>query len=136
VIHDSTDHFRRHPRQSADSDMTLLLPSLAVAFAASCVWLGVRIINRRERWAKWTLVVIVALAYPASRGPWCYLAGMCGTNSPLIKKTMWLYQPLISAEHYLLPESFAERYRAYLGWWRMQGVRTSWRDPPQGLAAR
>ena len=31
-------------------------------FAAGCVWLTLRIINRRERWAKWTLLwLIVAL---------------------------------------------------------------------------
>ena len=29
--------------------MTILLPALAVTFCACCVWLGVRIINRRER---------------------------------------------------------------------------------------
>ena len=51
--------------------MTILLPALAVAFAALCVWLGVRIINRRERWAKWTLVGILSLLalYPFSCGP-------------------------------------------------------------------
>jgi len=38
--------------------MTILLSTLAVAYAAICVWLVVRIINRRERWAKWTAVVL------------------------------------------------------------------------------
>jgi len=37
--------------------MTILLPTLGVAFAAACVWLGVRFVNRRERWAKSTLAV-------------------------------------------------------------------------------
>jgi hypothetical protein len=51
--------------------MSIVLPALAVAFAAFCVWLGVRIVNRRERWAKWTAVVVVALlvGYPLSFGP-------------------------------------------------------------------
>jgi len=51
--------------------MTILLPALAVAFAAFCVWLGVRIVNRRERWAKWTAVAMIALPvlYVASFGP-------------------------------------------------------------------
>jgi hypothetical protein len=51
--------------------MTILLPALAAAFAAFCVWLGVRIFNRRERWAKWTLVNVVGLPvlYVASLGP-------------------------------------------------------------------
>ncbi|MBI3860989.1 MAG: hypothetical protein HY290_03755 [Planctomycetia bacterium] len=42
--------------------MTLLLPTLAVAFAAFCVWLTVRIVNRKERWAKWTLAGTLSLA--------------------------------------------------------------------------
>jgi hypothetical protein len=41
--------------------VTILLSTLAVAFAAFCVWLTVRIVNRRERWAKWTLAVVVGL---------------------------------------------------------------------------
>jgi hypothetical protein len=31
--------------------MTIVLPALAVAFAAFCVWQGFRTINRREWWA-------------------------------------------------------------------------------------
>jgi hypothetical protein len=56
--------------------MSIVLPALAVAFAAFCVWLGVRIYNRRERWAKWTaagLVAVVVLVYPLSIGPACWI---------------------------------------------------------------
>jgi hypothetical protein len=44
---------------------------LGVALAAFCVWLGVRIFNRREKWAKRMAVGLVALlvAYPLSIGP-------------------------------------------------------------------
>ena len=42
--------------------MTILVPVLAVACAAFCVWLTVRIVNRQERWAKWTAVAIILLA--------------------------------------------------------------------------
>jgi hypothetical protein len=51
--------------------MTMLFPTLAIAFAAFCVWLTVRIVNRREKWAKrtaWTVVVLLLL-YPLSVGP-------------------------------------------------------------------
>ncbi|MBI3861954.1 MAG: hypothetical protein HY290_08655 [Planctomycetia bacterium] len=52
--------------------MNILLPALAVAFAAFCVWLTVRIVNRWERWAKWTLAGVVAISvligYPLSIG--------------------------------------------------------------------
>ncbi len=44
---------------------------MAVVFAAFCVWLTVRIVNRRERWAKrlaWGLIAISAI-YPLSSGP-------------------------------------------------------------------
>jgi hypothetical protein len=42
-----------------------------VAFAAFCVWLGVRIANRRERWAKLTAVGLAGLVglYVFSSGP-------------------------------------------------------------------
>jgi hypothetical protein len=53
----------------------VLLQALAVALAAFSIWLTVRIVNRRERWAKWTAVglVVVLLAYPLSFGPVCWL---------------------------------------------------------------
>lgn len=55
--------------------MTTLLPSSCVGFAALCVWLAVRIVNRRERWAKWTLaaVIVVPVLYFASFGPACWI---------------------------------------------------------------
>lgn len=52
--------------------MSIVPPALAVGFAAFCVWLGVRIINRKERWAKWMLAAVLATAfvcYPLSVGP-------------------------------------------------------------------
>lgn len=64
-------------RQSGyNASMTVLLSTLAVAFAAFCTWLGVRIVNRRETWAKWTLATVVALPvlYFASVGPACWMA--------------------------------------------------------------
>jgi hypothetical protein len=47
--------------------MNIGLPALVVAFAALCVWLTVRIVNRRERWAKRLTVFLVVLAsYPGA----------------------------------------------------------------------
>ena len=40
--------------------VTVLLASMGIAFAAFCVWLAVRIIKRRERWAKWTAFLVLA----------------------------------------------------------------------------
>jgi hypothetical protein len=55
--------------------MIVLLRALAATFAAFCIWLTVRIVNRRERWAKWTLVGAIIGApvlYVASFGPVCW----------------------------------------------------------------
>jgi len=57
--------------------MRILLPTLAVAFVAFSVWLGVRIYNRREKWAKRTAVGIMIgmpLLYVLSFGPACWYA--------------------------------------------------------------
>jgi hypothetical protein len=56
--------------------MSIVVPTLAVAFAAVCVWLGVRVYNRRERWAKWTLGAVVGLPilYALSFGLACRVA--------------------------------------------------------------
>lgn len=39
----------------------MALSIIGIAFAAFCIWLKVRIVNRRERWAKWTLATMVAV---------------------------------------------------------------------------
>src|SRR5260221_3752649 len=57
--------------------MNIVTP-ISVAFIAFCIWLGVRIINRRERWAKRmaaALLIGVLVVYPLSIGPACWLAG-------------------------------------------------------------
>ena len=60
------------PRHGYHPTMMILLPALGVTFAAFCVWLTVRFVNRRERWAKWTSVGMLAslpLIYVLSVGP-------------------------------------------------------------------
>jgi|SRR5579863_2412342 len=61
---------------SATTKMTILLPTLAVAFAAFCVWLTVRIVNRPERWAKrlaWGLWISMVPSYVIFLGPLLWL---------------------------------------------------------------
>ncbi len=51
--------------------MAVALAIFGAAFAAFCVWLTVRIVNRRERWAKWlalALAILTVAGYPASVG--------------------------------------------------------------------
>jgi hypothetical protein len=54
--------------------MDLALSTFGISFAAFCVWLTVRIANRGERWAKWTLAAVLILAYPVSFGPACWIS--------------------------------------------------------------
>jgi hypothetical protein len=54
--------------------MNALFSALAVALTAFSVWLMVRLVNRRERWAKWTLVATIAIpvGYVGGFGPACW----------------------------------------------------------------
>jgi hypothetical protein len=61
--------------------MAIAIAISAVAIAAFCVWLAVRIFNRRERWAKWSLAVAIwlPLLYVLSFGPWCWIVSRSNT---------------------------------------------------------
>jgi hypothetical protein len=77
----------------SEDDIEIWLLGLGVAFAALCVWLGVRIFNRRERWAKWTAVALAAVvAYPLSIGPVCWASSRLGSGSEVVST---VYGPLI-----------------------------------------
>lgn len=83
--------------------MSIFLPALAVAFAAFCLWLGVRIYNRRERRAKRTLtglVVSFPFLYVASFGPACWLTSRDGSLYPSFLR---IYQPLMWAADVVPP---------------------------------
>jgi hypothetical protein len=76
-------------------EMSIILPALAVAFAAVCVWLGVRIVNRRERWAKWTAVGLALLvAYPLSLAPACGIVSRCKPNYEGERRLPDIYTPI------------------------------------------
>ena len=59
--------------------MSIIIASLAFAFAAFCLWLTVRIVNRREkpRLAFWATVVVALVAGAALfvlfTAPWLYV---------------------------------------------------------------
>jgi hypothetical protein len=79
----------------------IVLPILGAAFAAAVVWLTVRLIDRRERWAKWTLAAMVALPvlYIASFGPACRMAATSFAeyaSAAQIPRATWMnaYRPL------------------------------------------
>jgi hypothetical protein len=56
--------------------MAIALLISGAALAALCIWLAVRVINRRERWAKWMLAgIVIGLPglYVGSFGPACWV---------------------------------------------------------------
>lgn len=79
--------------------MDMALPILGVAFAATCAWLSVRIINRSERWAERTLAAIVIglpVLYVASFGPACWISSRTGDqNSDAVTVVEQVFQPLL-----------------------------------------
>ncbi len=83
------------------TSMTILLPTLAVAFAAICVWLMVRVVNRRERWAKWALAGAIGLPvlYVASFGPACWMTSQhidaLNRGGPPPPRIMLIYGPFL-----------------------------------------
>src|SRR5579872_1609403 len=74
--------------------MALALSIFGVAFAAFCVWLTVRIVNRKERWAKWTLAAAVAVPalYILSFGPTCWVSSRL---QPSGKAVSAIYSPIV-----------------------------------------
>ena len=94
--------------------MTILLSTLAVASAAFCIWLMVRVVNRRDRWAKWTLAVVgVPALYIASFGPACWLS-----DREIIPRTVpWrFYDPLAECLAYGESECIRDLMVAYGEW--------------------
>src|SRR5260370_1286604 len=69
---------------------------LGTTFGAVAVWLAVRIVNRRERWAKWTAVALAAVlvSYSLSFGPACWISSRTSVGAsrlPVIyRPMMWV----------------------------------------------
>lgn len=96
--------------------MTIVIATLAVAFAAFCVGLTVRIVNRRERWAKWTLVgmsLVAAASYVLSY-PWVVGVAI-RNNDPAIDRVIQFYTPIVGLVRHL-PESIRSEYSSYNHW--------------------
>src|SRR5690242_3734333 len=98
--------------------MNILLAILAVAFAALCVWLSVRIVNRRERWAKWTWATVLGLPvlYVASFGPACWWVSRVqvtqeqGAHKWTIRTVPRFYRPLLNE---YTPKPICDAFRRY-----------------------
>jgi hypothetical protein len=95
---------------------SVILPALAVAFTAFCVWLTVRIVNRRERWAKWTLTVTLSLPvlYVLSYGPaeWIFSRGwLPKSTAPALRI---IYHPILQLR-FDGPEPISRAMKWYCG---------------------
>jgi hypothetical protein len=74
--------------------MAYVALALGTAYSAICIWLTVRIVNRRERWAKWTaLVLSLPILYFASFGPACWISSHTGHGADVVSI---VFQPLFS----------------------------------------
>jgi apolipoprotein N-acyltransferase len=95
----------------AQTVLAIVLPILAVAFSAFCVWLVVRIVNRRDRWAKWTLAATVGLpvVYLLSTGPVIWLWRRDLLPYSVIDV---LYEPFMNA-----PDPIYEAVKWYVALW-------------------
>lgn len=103
----------RHIAQHREAEQfAQMMAIVAIAFAAFCVWLVVRIVNRRERWAMWTLAEAVGMPvlYVASIGPAIHVAYWLDSTWFMV-----VYEPLEWAEFEF--DQFGDALRWYLRCW-------------------
>lgn len=117
--------------------MAIAFAIFGVSYAAFSIWLTVRIFNKRERWAKWTLATMIVglpLLYVLSFGPAYWITRQDdpkfrrfgGHQQP--SQAMLLYCPLGNAMNN--PGSPAGRA---LLWWITIGLRKGqWAVVPTG----
>ena len=74
--------------------MKLVLLFFGSVYFALGIWLAVRFVNRRERWAKriLTSVVAVPVIYVASIGPACWISSRLRTGKRFVSAA---YRPLL-----------------------------------------
>jgi hypothetical protein len=99
--------------------MVLALGIFGVVFAALCIWLSVRIFNRRERWAKRTLAAVVGLPvlYVASFGPACWFTSRTHIG---IFTLPTVYRPILSVM------SDRSNVTKLLRWYSESGAQEGW----------
>jgi nitrate reductase NapE component len=95
-----------------------LLVAIVAAFGAFCVWLAVRIFNRRERWAKRTALglVIAVVVYPLSFGPACWLGEEFGWPDWIRDLFGFVFFPILCAPKYG-PSWLGNGVLEYIHWW-------------------
>lgn len=91
-----------------------IVTGVGVAFVAFLIWLAVRIINRREKWAKrlaWGVAAAV-MVYPLGYGPATWVFWQTWCPKWLENGIFWFYRPCI-----WLAESGPEPIQDCLAWY-------------------
>jgi len=98
--------------------MAIVFTVLGVSFAAFAVWLTVRIVKRKERWAKRTAVALALspVLYVLSMGPNAGLQTRHLMPEPLSNATKHLYLPIELLMAYG-PKPVDQAMRWYIGLW-------------------
>jgi hypothetical protein len=70
---------------------------MVIGWGAMIIWLIVRFVNRRERWARRILSAAIGLpiVYVVSLGPACWVTSRLGGY----RAVAWVYSPLLSTFH-------------------------------------
>ena len=102
--------------------MTIVFAVVGVAVAAISVWLMVRIINRRERWVKWTAValVVVLVGYPLSWGPAIVFFDIAKPSPAIQHSVRQFFRPCVDF-CWAGPEPMRGWYQSYVHWWERIG---------------
>ena len=96
-----------------------IFPAMTVAFAALGTWLTVRVVNRREKWAKRSLAVLAALPvlYLLSFGPACWISSRMNLREEFgLRVLPSLYQPIIA---YMEPQ---RKFTDVANWYAQLGA--------------
>ena len=98
----------------------ILIAILGIASGAFCVWLAVRLINRRKKsrvWL-WATAVLIALPilYPLSVGPVQWTYWRFGRPRWIWSASETVYAPLVSTIEEC-PFEIQSMYRDYVKWW-------------------
>ena len=107
--------------------MALVLSIFGVAYAAFCIWLVVRILNRRERWAKRMMAAAVGLPvlYAGSFGPACWISSHADVGNSVVSLA---YRPVTWT--FSLCQG-TNRIADALMWYAQIGAKNRWEWQPE-----
>lgn len=100
---------------------------LAVTVVAFSLWLAVRILIRREKWAKRTgvILLVLLLGYPLSLGPACWNSSRLRWGNQFVS---WIYRPLIPEPVWYAKKQ--PRLLRVVNWYSELGAAKGWRWYP------